>query len=133
MLSKLLRFFNHERYQAVSFIIACTLLVLHFGCEPKCHSVFEPTKKISRAELEEEITIAQSRIEAANLSLEQQQEVLDFLFSQAVIASSGQALNPLSVILGIGSILGLGAGIDNIRKRKDVKKLESQVSDLQNS
>lgn len=115
--------FNHERYQIISLLIATGLLIWFLGCEPKCKSLIDPTQQVTRAELEIEIDSIISQANIAYASLEKQEELRDFLFQQSLAGLTAGTVNPLALIGSAATILGIGAGADNIRKRKEIKRL----------
>ena len=117
--------FNHERYQTVSIIVASLLLLYFFGCEPKCKSITNPSTTVTRAELDIEIDILIAKANAGYASIESQEELRDLLFQQTIMAAAGGTINPVALLTSIGAILGLGATVDNVRKRKVIRKLES--------
>lgn len=117
--------FNHERYQSISVILICIALIFFFSCEPECNSILEPEKKITQTELEAEIAIVKTRTEKAHLSLEQQQELLNFLFENAILVSQTGTFTPMPFLTGIAAIFGIGATVDNVRKRKEIKTLKN--------
>ena len=123
MKNLLLLLFNHERYQSISIIIAGVLLLFFYGCEPRVKSIIEPGTQITRSELDAEIEIFVAKANAGYTSLESQEKLREVLFEQALTATSTGTINPIGVLTSIGVILGLGAGIDNVRKRKEIKKL----------
>jgi len=115
--------FNHERYQTI-LIIVCSLLLLYFyGCEPKCKSIITPNLSVTRPELEIEIETIIAKANIGYASLEQQEALRKLLFEQALAAAQTESVNPLSLFSSIGLLLGLGATVDNVRKRKEIKRL----------
>lgn len=115
--------FNHERYQTIS-IIVCSLLLLYFyGCEPKCKSITSPDTNVTRAELDIEVEQIIARANIGYASLEQQEKLRQLLFQQALAAASTGTVNPLSLFTSVGILLGVGATVDNVRKRKEIKRL----------
>ncbi len=116
---------NHERYQTISFLVVLALLIWFLGCEPKTQSLIDPTQKVSRAQLDIEIDTIISKSNIAYASLEKQEKLREFLFQQAITAASTGTVNPIALMTSVGAILGLGATVDNIRKRKTVKELKS--------
>ncbi|MGE0021990.1 MAG: hypothetical protein AB7S72_20150 [Draconibacterium sp.] len=120
----LITLFNHERYQSISVIVAIAILIALFGCQPKCSSLLDPEKKITETELQGEIALLQSRADSAYLSIDQQKNLQAFLLNQAEVFAGGNVVNPLSVVMGIAGILGIGAATDNVRKRLEVRNLE---------
>jgi len=117
--------FNHERYQSIS-IIVCSLLLLYFyGCEPKCKSIITPDENVTRSELDLEIEQVIAKANIGYASLEQQEELRDLLFEQALTAASSGTINPIAILTSAAAILGVGATADNIRKRKEIKRLST--------
>lgn len=117
--------FNHERYQSVAVILTACLLIWMSACQPKCHSLIDPTKQITRTELDAEITLLQSRIDSEFENLEQQEAIRTLLLNLAQTYAVGGGFSPLSALTGAIALLGTGAVIDNTRKRKEIKKLSS--------
>jgi len=128
MKNLLLTLFNHERYQSISIIVAGILLIGFFGCEPKCFDPMNPAERITRSELDITIENFIAKSNAGYASLEQQEEMRAFLLEQAIRSGTSGTVNPLALITSAAAIMGMGAGVDNVRKRKEIKKLTSYVS-----
>lgn len=117
--------FNHERYQVISILLAAGLLIYFYGCQPKVPSIINPNNEISRAELDIEVENFIARANFGYASLTQQEALRQMLFEQAMIAASTGAFNPVAMMTSVGAILGIGATVDNVRKRKRIKVLEN--------
>lgn len=117
--------FNHERYQTISIIVAALLLLYFFGCVPKCKSIFNPAETVTRAELDIEIDILIAKANAGYASIESQEELRELLFQQAILAATTGTINPIALLTSVGAVLGVGATVDNVRKRKVIKKLSN--------
>jgi len=128
MKNLLLTLFNHERYQTISIIAAGILLIGFYGCEPKCFDPMNPAERITRSELDITIENFIAKSNAGYASLEQQEEMRAFLLEQAIRSGTSGTVNPLALITSAAAIMGMGAGVDNVRKRKEIKKLTSYVS-----
>lgn len=115
--------FNHERYQTISIIVCGLLLLFFYGCEPKCKSITQPNLHVTRAELDIEVESIIAKANIGYASLEQQEELRQLLFQQALAAASTGTVNPLSLFTSVGILLGVGATVDNVRKRKEIKRL----------
>ena len=123
MLNFIKTLLNHERYQTIAIVCCLIFSVWYMGCEPKCRSILDPKNEISLSEYNQELAIIQERALTAQLSLEQQQQLTDFIFDAAVTAANTGTFNYLPFVTGIGAIFGIGASVDNVRKRKEIKKL----------
>jgi len=131
MFKKLLsELFNHERYQSISVILAACLLLFMYSCNPKCSSILFPDKKITQAELQGEIGLLQSRIDVATADLEQQQAIRILLIGLANSYAQTGVFSPMSALVGVLGLLGTGAAVDNVRKRKAVKQLETKIAEV---
>jgi len=120
----LLALFNHERYQTISIIFSLLLLVVWLGCDPKASSIRNPAIKLNRTQLQAELDGIIAQVQNSVTDMNKQEELLNYLFQQSVIIGQTGAVNPIGILVGLGGILGIGAGIDNARKRKTIKTLE---------
>lgn len=129
-MKKLLKLlFNHERYQSISIILTVLFLIFLSACEPTCHSLLDPAKKITRTELNGEIDLIQARIDTELKDLEQQAAIRQLLISLASQYATSGTFPIGTAITGAIAMLGTGAVIDNFRKRKDVSVLEHKLED----
>jgi len=126
MLELLKTLFNHERYQTISIIVAALLLIGFYGCEPKCKSIINPAERVTRSELDIEIDTVIAKANAGYASLEQQEDLRSLMFEHALTAASTGTVNPVALLTSVAALLGVGATADNIRKRKQIKKLTTE-------
>lgn len=117
-------FFNHERYESIAIVIAAGLLFWFYGCESKVPSIKNPERLVTRAVLKMEIDSILQMGEYRYNQLDQQDAIKDALLANAMLVASGGTVNPVAVITGIAGILGIGATVDNVRKRKEIKTLK---------
>jgi len=123
MKNLLLLLFNHERYQSISVIAACLMLLWFFGCPSQCPSILDPAKKVNAIELKAELDFLISKAESGRASIAQQEHLKNLVLQQAILASQTGTINPVALFSSIGAILGTGAVIDNVRKRKEIKSM----------
>lgn len=116
---------NHERYQTLSVIAGVLLLIWFWGCQSEVTSLLEPDQKVNRQELELELNSIMAVAEMRFGQLDQQDELKQFLMQQALLAGQSGTINPFALMTSIGAILGLGATIDNVRKRKEIKSMKT--------
>lgn len=120
-MSKLLEFLNHECYQAISVAAVVCFFFWIYGCKSTTISPSDPTTKITRSQLTAEIDYYLAKAEIAYADLDKQDEIKQKLLNAATLAAQGGQVNILGLILTNIGILGAGATIDNIRKRKIIK------------
>lgn len=115
--------FNHERYQTISFLVVLVLLLWFFGCEPRCKSIIYPDQTVTRPELELEIESVIAKANIGYATLEKQEQLRDILLQQAMNSVSTGSFNPVALISSVAAVLGVGTAVDNVRKRKEIKRL----------
>lgn len=106
----------------VSVTIAGCLLFYAYGCEPKTKSLIDPTRKVTREEITQELDWLIATSKTAYTDLDKQIEVRNIIFQQGLLIAQGGAVNPVGVITTIMAVLGIGAATDDIRLRKKIKK-----------
>jgi len=116
---------NGERYQTLAGIIAVLMFVWFVGCTSKVSSITNPGQAVSRDELHIEIDTFLAQAENKLQSLDQQDAVKRLLAEQTMLIAKGGAVNPAGIMVLLGGIFGIGATVDNVRKRKVIKRLEN--------
>lgn len=115
-------FLNHERYQVVAIFTICVLLLWLYSCDSKVRSLEHPGTRITRGELEAEVDLYLARVESRIRSLNRQDEIKQLIINNAVLFAEGGAVNPYGVMASIIGILGIGATVDNVRKRITIRE-----------
>lgn len=116
----------------VSVIICIGLLVWTIGCQSKVSSMIEPTKKVTEAELNLEIEMEASRLQAEldylmkqaelkKIGLRRQDELKQKMLDFALLTSEAGAFNMSGLIGLVAGVVGIGAVIDNRIKDKVIK------------
>lgn len=75
--------------------------------------------------MNQEIDILITKANFADADLAKQEELRDYLFNQAILYGQTGTINPIGLLTSLGTIFGIGAVTDNVRKRKKLKELES--------
>lgn len=121
----LLTMFNHERYQSIAIIVILSLLVWTYGCPSHVDSLLTPGKSVTRPELQVEldtmVAMAANRVQ----DLDEQDSIKELIFTQAMLTAQGGQINLMGVIAAAAATLGIGATVDNVRKRKVIKDLNN--------
>ena len=119
-MQKLIEFLNHERYQVVA-VIGCGILLLWvYSCQSTTRSPFDPTAKVTLAQLDAELDYHLAQCEIAYADIAQQDAIKQKILDAAAIAAQGGQVNIVGLLLANIGILGAGATIDNVRKRRDL-------------
>lgn len=120
--------FNHERYQSIAFALVFLLLLIFIGCEPTVTSIMNPGTKLTRSEFEDEVNNYLQMAETKAMQLDKQDAVKNTLYQIGMVTLQTGRINPIGLITAIAGILGTGAAIDNVRKRRTIKRWESSES-----
>lgn len=123
---------RHNQGLAVSAAICIVLLIWTFGCESKVRSLIRPDEEVNRAEFALEVQELSKKQEIdpdwlmgrAKLGfdkLDRDDAIRDQLFQFAALSASTGGVSTAGVITLLGSILGMGAVVDNRMKDKVIK------------
>lgn len=123
MYKKITAFLNHERYQVISLLICIAIVVTGLCCESQTRSITDPTQKVTRSQLNAELDKMLIDIDQRYADLDKQDELKSLLYEHVMLWSTTGVFNPAAVIPLAAGILGVGAVADNVRKRRDIKKL----------
>ena len=120
---RILKSLNGELFQIIGIVLAALLLVWIYSCRPSAQSLLSPPSRVSRSELFAEVEMFKARLEDRLSDLDSQEAFRSLIFDQASLLGSGGTLNPIGILTSLGTILGVGAVADNIRKRKAIADL----------
>lgn len=119
---KLKEFLNHNRYQVVTTVLVCSVLVWTYACQPQVASMQSPGIKVNRAELQMELEHFIALAEIRFKDLQKQEQLRQTLYEHTTLWATTGTINPLGVLMSVGALLGLGATTDNVRRRIADKK-----------
>lgn len=125
MFEKLKNFLNHERYQSIAGFLIVIMLVWFYGCESKVASLTRANTQVTRGELNLEIQSLQGLADLRYDELDRQDLLKQTFIEQALITGQTGIINPYGVITMLIGTLGIGATVDNVRKRVEIKKLKN--------
>lgn len=132
MFEKLKTFFNHQRYQIISVLVFAVVIVIFYGCEAKVSSFNSPTRRIDRDELDTEVELFLARAQNKYSNLNRQEQFRQLLFENALSYAQGVPINPIGIFTSLAALFGVGATVDNVRRRKTEKKLKAIIDDNSN-
>lgn len=118
---------RHNAFLFNAIIVTTMSLLWIYGCESQTKSLKYPGVRVNRAELmlELENIISESHIRISEL--DKQDQFKEAMFNIAIVAAESGTINPISVALTLGNILGVCAVIDNRRKDTVIKTLKNNV------
>jgi len=127
MMKQVWSFIRHN-FGTVFAIPACFLVLFYaYSCQSTVISLVKPGERITRAELVAEVDSILAAAEARFADLERQELVKNTIFNSLVEVAAGGAVNPVGLLQVLGSIIGLGAVADNIRKRTLINTLKGNT------
>jgi len=105
-----------------------------YGCESRYKIIIEPNKKVTRAELENEVNSIMAIAQTKLSDLDKQDEVRQLILDKAALFAQTGTFNPtgqLNLIISIGAI---DTTLDSRRKLKvSNKKIDTLVANSQTS
>lgn len=125
---KIWAFIRHNSGIVIGSILTVCVLVWTYGCESQVTSILYAPNLVNRGQLQIEVDTFIAKAELRFLDLDKQDLVKNTLFNTAIDFMQGGNINPAAVAIVIGNILGLGAVIDNVRKRTLINTLKGTVA-----
>ena len=120
MIEKLTVFLNGEKYQTLGIVFSCLFLFTMFSCESKTHSLKDPTRKVNQAELMAEFDFITAQMAIRINDIDKQNAFKQMISDNAVLIGSEGQINLAGIITTLAAIFGIGAVVDNVRKRKAI-------------
>lgn len=117
--------FNHERYQSIAVIVIILLLIWSYGCPSRVKSLNTPGKQVTRAELQIEIDTLLATAEAHLVDLNRQDSIKRLIYENLLLTAQSGQFNLIGLVAGAAGVLGIGATVDNVRKRREIKDLKN--------
>lgn len=109
---------NGERYQTISVILISTAICFLYSCDSTTMSLRDPNQKVSRYELQAEYDYITAQLLIRTKDLDRQDAIKALITDQAALFAETGTINPAGLITSVIAIFGIGAAVDNIRKRK---------------
>lgn len=119
-MKKLLSLLNDQHWYIAGGIVIVALVIWLYGCQSQVQSIIDPTKKVTRAELqlESDYLIGQLRVKMTDL--DRQDELKMLLLEQAQIFGQTGTLNPTGLL---NTAITIGAISFGLNRNQKVKKL----------
>ena len=122
MLEKIKVVLKHNQFLALALVVILVMGVWLVGCTSTTPSVLNPDEKVTRPELNAEISMFKVKVEAAVKDLNQQDLFKQELFNIGLAVAQGGTISPIGAGVTLLGILGIGAVGDNAVKNKEIKR-----------
>lgn len=129
-LTKIWDFIRHNSGICIGVVLGICLLLWTYSCESTVVSMIDSSVKVTRVELLAEVDMYLARAEARLQDLDRRDLVKQTVFNSIAEVLATGTINPAAVFLAIGNVLGLGAIIDNVRKRTHIATLRSDMAKI---
>ncbi|MBA7632830.1 hypothetical protein ES703_40385 [subsurface metagenome] len=128
--TKIWAFIRHNSGICIGSVLGICFLLWSFSCQSSVVSLVDPQVQVTRIELLAEVDMFLARAESRLVDLDRQDLVRDTVFNSIGEILATGTINPAAVFLALGNILGLGAVIDNVRKRTHIATLRSDMEKI---
>lgn len=118
MMKSLRSFLKSNAGLAIAVALAMVLFAWTYGCESKVRSLTHDQLLVTRDELRFELDTLIRKAELKYEQLNQQDMIRQTIYNHLSLIAQTGTINPLGVVTALGTLLGIGATADNIRKRK---------------
>lgn len=126
MLTKIIKFCKHNLGICTGVPLCFIIIVWCYSCQSTVQSLTPPYRQVTRAELYADVNDYLARAALKFKDLDRQDLVKGTIFNHALDLLQTGKIDPFSLMAVLGNIMGLGAVIDNVRKRTLIATLKSQ-------
>lgn len=123
-MKKIYTFIRHNSGIVIGFCLLPLVLLYAYSCHSTVISLVQTNRKVTRQELVAEVDFILAQAAAKFDDLDRQDLVKSTIFNSLIEVAQGKPPNAAGVALVIGNILGLGAVVDNVRKRTHINTLK---------
>jgi len=125
-MKKLIAFLTREAGQFLGLLFCLLVIIWLYGCHSRVLSLHNNGKLVTRAEINMELDTYMTLAEIRYSQLDRQEAFKKALFNAALLTAQSGAINPYGVIATLLGALGVGATVDNVRKRAAIKALNNK-------
>lgn len=122
----ILTFIRHNPGIVTGFTLCALCLFWIYSCHSTVISLVHANLKVTRVELVSEVDTFLASAEARFEDLDRQDLIKETIFNSVLELAQGGSVNPIGVVLALAGILGIGAGVDNIKKRTHINTLKGE-------
>ncbi len=119
---KIFNFIYKHWYQLIPGIILVGLFVFIYGCQSTTQSLTQPSRTVTRSELQIEINTLLETSQIRFEDLDRQDQLRNLILQNALVVAQGQPFNPLGMISGLLAVYGAGSAARDTRNIIKKKK-----------
>lgn len=128
MFDKILKFFNENHMAAIAAVILIVGAIYFYGCESKVTSIENPTKKVTRSELQVESDHLIAQVKVKLQDLDKQDAIRQLISDQAALFATTGTFNPMGLANLAVSIFAVGSALDSRRKLNAVTATQTTTT-----
>jgi len=98
---------------SLATFLTMSLVFFSIGCPPKTESLIDNSTKVTRQELQIELTSILATAEYRLATLDKQEEFRQLIFQNALLIVEGNPLNPLGLLTAFAGIYGVATATKN--------------------
>jgi len=125
LLEKIKVAFRHNQFLTFAVVIVVVLGAWLIGCESQVASPFNPSRDVTRSQLNNEVEKYMVDLELAYADLDKQDLFKQKIFELGVVAAQGGTINPVGAGITLLGVLGIGAVADNRKKDSIIKTMKN--------
>lgn len=122
ILAEIMNFVSHNTAITIAAVLVMFALVWTYGCESQVRSIVDPTMKVTRSELQNEVDAFLATADIRYAQLDQKDALKKAIFEHALLFTQTGTVNPYGVMMSLQAIIGTGAIVDNVTKRRKERK-----------
>lgn len=122
LFTEVMNFCSHNTGIVVGQLLCFAVLLWAYGCESKVPSIITPSARVSRSELLVEVDSFLAVADLRFADLNKQDQFRNTIFEHAALWAQGGIVNPTGLALSLMAIIGTGATVDNVTKRRRENK-----------
>jgi hypothetical protein len=123
----MIAFIKKNYIEILSAMFGIIFTIICYGCEPKVKSLDSDVRLVNRQEFKIELDRLLALAELRLAQLDQQEQIRNLIFNNAISLAQGNNISPLGIITAIGAVYGFSSAaksgssalIAAIRKVKD--------------
>lgn len=129
-MTKIRKFIEHNLGICIGLFLTPCVILYAYGCQSQTVSLINPSVRVTRDVLIAEVDSFLAMAEARFADLDRQDLVKGTMFNSMLELVRDNPVSPPGIALLLTNLLGLGAVMDNIRKRTLIDVLKKKANNV---